>query len=370
MTTLFDQQREAAMVAFLTRIGLGAGDVSPLAGDASMRRYLRVAHGGAVSVLMDAPPGANERMDSFVAVTATLRSLGLSAPEVIAADLDAGFLLLEDLGDDLFARIMAAQPSDEAELYDAAVDLLAALPDAEPANPPAGVRPYDLPTYRREARLVIDWYVAGAASPLAEDAAAEFGALIDAAMTTLPNDAPVLVLRDYHAENLIWLPGRVGHARVGLLDYQDALVGHRAYDLVSLLEDARRDVDPALATQLFDRFGERCGLDAAGRQALQAAYDLLGAQRNLKILGIFARLALRDGKPRYLDLIPRVWRYLERDLQSPSCRALAGFVTRHIPPPTPEVLARLSTAAGVERPGNEHPGSGHPGGGDRRAAGR
>ncbi|MEL6265418.1 MAG: phosphotransferase [Pseudomonadota bacterium] len=332
--------------AFLDAAGMPGATVAPLASDASPRRYLRVGDAPA-RVLMDAPVAANGRMDAFVAVTRWLRGQGLSAPEVVAEDLDAGLLLLEDLGDDLYARLLAGGGADETTLYAAAVDLLAELPPADPAAPPAGAAPYDGTAYLAEARLVTDWYVPGVAAPLPADAVAEFEALVAAALAPLMAEARVLVLRDYHAENLIWLPGRAGAARVGLLDYQDALAGHRAYDLVSLLEDARRDLAPGLAEAMVERFALQRGLDGEGRAALRRAYDTLGAQRNLKIVGIFARLALRDGKPRYLDLIPRVWRHLERDLEAPSLAGLRRFVRAHVPAPTPGALARLAASAGA-----------------------
>ncbi|MEM9780920.1 MAG: phosphotransferase [Pseudomonadota bacterium] len=344
----FDAERRAQLDAFVQAHGHDPADLAPLAGDASMRRYLRLADHRGSRVVMDAPPASNERMDPFVDVTAILRAQGLSAPALCGSDLDRGFLLLEDLGDALYARVMAATPSSELPLYAAAVDLLADLPPvadiAHPALPRIG--PYDAEAYRREARLAVDWYAAGVGSPLAEDLLSSYDALIDAAMAALPALPPVLVMRDYHAENLIWLPDRAGRARVGLLDYQDALIGHPAYDLVSLLEDARRDVDPDLAAAMMRRFVQRQGMDRADVEAFGAAYDLLGAQRNLKIIGIFARLALRDGKPRYVDLIPRVWRYLQRDLAGPGCGALAGFVANTLPPPEPALLDRLKAAAG------------------------
>ncbi|MEM6489628.1 MAG: phosphotransferase [Pseudomonadota bacterium] len=346
---------------FLAAHGAAGRPVHPLAGDASKRRYLRVGgddvggnggghgggHGGGNGreslVLMDAPRPDNESMAVFVAVTDWLRARGLSAPRVLAADLDRGLLLLEDLGDHLFARVLASAGADEPALYAAAVDLLPAVALDGAAAAPAGCGCYDAAALLAEARLATDWYARGAGAPLTPDALAEYDALVDAAMAPYAGAAQVLVLRDYHAENLLWLPSRAGEARVGLLDYQDALVGHPAYDLVSLLEDARRDVPPALAEAMLARATAR--LAVGERAGFRAAYAAFGAQRNLKIVGIFARLALRDGKPRYLALIPRVWGHLQGDLAAPGLAPLAAFVARWLPAPTPPVLAAIAARA-------------------------
>ncbi|MGF1551191.1 MAG: aminoglycoside phosphotransferase family protein [Paracoccaceae bacterium] len=336
------------LAAFLAQAGVAGAALAPLAGDASMRRYLRVhpEHGSGL-VLMDAPRPLNERMDAFVAVTDWLRAAGLSAPQVVAADLDEGLLLLEDLGDALYARVLARDPAAEPALYGAAVDLLARLPRTGAADAPLGIGPYDLAVLGREARLAVDWWADGAGRALPPEAVAEFDALVAEAVAPAAPEAArtVTVLRDYHAENLLWLPERRGAARVGLLDYQDALVGHPAYDLVSLLEDARRDVAPDLAEAMIARYAAEAGLGATDATAFRDAYDALGAQRNLKIVGIFARLALRDAKPRYLGLIPRVWGHLRRDLASARLAPLAAFVERWIPEPDAAALARVAVRA-------------------------
>lgn len=336
--------RDAARAGFLVAAGWGGTSAVPLAGDASNRRYFRLA-GARSAVLMDAAPPL-EDVRPFLAVTDWLRGRGLSAPEVLAADREAGFLLLEDLGDALYARVAADRPAAEAELYAAAVDLL-----ADHAGPPperlgdTPVQPYNAAELLREARLALDWYLAGATGrPASADLAADWDAALLAALGPAVAARDVLVLRDYHAENLIWLPERAGAARVGLLDYQDALAGHPAYDLVSLLEDARRDTAAALRAAMLARFlARRPDLDP---EAFRAAHAALGAQRNLKILGIFARLCLRDGKARYPALLPRVWDHLRRDLAHPVCAGLARLVARHLPAPEPGLLARLAAGAG------------------------
>jgi len=348
--------RDAELAAFLRAAGWPRQAARPLAGDASNRRYLRLGpeRGQQAAVVMDAPPGKGEDVRPFVAVTHWLRQHGFSAPAIAAADTARGFLLLEDLGDDLYTPLLARTPERETELYRVAVDLLAELA-AIPAPASLGpedcrvdLPPYDAAVLAREAALVREWWLpaAGGEAP-SPGLAAEFDGLVAdlfGGATALAEPVrEVLVLRDYHADNLIWLPQRKGVARAGLLDYQDALAGHAAYDLMSLLEDARRDTSPELREAMIGRYlGRRPELDA---ETFRAAYSALGAQRNLKIAGIFARLAIRDGKPRYLDLIPRVWGHLMRDLADPALAPLARWVARHLPPPEPAALARVAAVA-------------------------
>jgi len=349
------QDREAEIAAFLGAAGWRADAARSLAGDASNRRYLRLGPepGRPAAVLMDAPPERGEDVRPFVAVTHWLRQQGLSAPEVLDADTGQGLVVLEDLGDGLYVRLLEREPGREAELYGAAVDLLAnlaAVPAPAKIGPPRcrlDLPPYDAAVLAREAALIRQWWMPAAGADPSVELAAEFDAMVAAATAAFEPARGVVVLRDYHAENLIWLPGRAGNARVGLLDYQDALAGHAAYDLVSLLEDARRDTSDALQEAMIARYlGCRPGLDG---QAFRAAYSALGAQRNLKIVGIFARLAIRDGKPRYLDLIPRVWGHLMRDLSHPALAGLARWVARHVPPPEPAALARVAVVARAGR---------------------
>lgn len=330
---------------FLARSGWGDAGMVPLAGDASNRRYFRLARGGARAVLMDAPPSRGEDVRPFIAVTGWLRERGLSAPQILAADPVAGLLLLEDLGDDLFVRHIARRPADEATLYEAAVDLLAGLAET-PAPDRIGsgaaetiLEPYGRAVLHREAGLFTEWWLQ-AVVELSPSMAEDYAGLVAEATAPVADARNVVVLRDYHAENLLWLPDRPGTARVGLLDYQDALAGHAAYDLVSLLEDARRDTTPELRDAMLRRYlAARPELDP---HAFRAAYAILGAQRNLKIIGIFARLARRDGKPRYLSLVPRVWDHLQRDLSHPALARLAHWLRRHAPAPEPAVLEKAA----------------------------
>jgi len=333
--------RDTDIATFLQSAGWGAASRAALAGDASARRYERLSdpETGTRAVLMDAPSEQGEDVRPFVKTARHLISLGLSAPEILAEDAATGLLLLEDLGDDLFARVCASDPAMEQTCYAAAVDMLVHLHRQPPMS---GLAPYDLAAYLRETRLLTDWYLPTATGhPVAPDLAGEYAALVAEACQNLHGDQSVTVLRDYHAENLIWLSKRRGHARVGLLDFQDALLGHPAYDLVSLLEDARRDTSEALQQAMVARY---CQEAAVNRRDFQRAYATLGAQRNLKIIGIFARLCLRDGKARYLELIPRVWGHLKRDLAHPDLKDLRHFVETHIPPPSTATLARLKGA--------------------------
>lgn len=342
--------RDAAKSVFLAASGWGGAAHSPLAGDASNRRYERLANGpgGQHAVLMDAPAERGEDISIFLAFTELLRDMGFSAPEVLEADIAAGFAIIEDLGDALYARVAASSPDLEAPLYEAAVDLLAAMHSAPPPKQALGsgvsvaLQPYDGAVLRREARLALDWWRKGVVGePPGDDLLAEYDTLIDAACGDVAADRSALVLRDYHAENLLWLPDREGHRRVGLLDYQDALLGSPAYDLVSLLEDARRDTSEDLQAKMLDRYIRATGVDD---HAFRAAFAALGAQRNLKIIGIFARLHLRDGKPAYLDLIPRVWDHLQRDLGHLALTPLKDFVAKTIPAPDQTVLNRMRAA--------------------------
>ncbi|MGG7565793.1 aminoglycoside phosphotransferase family protein [Rhodovulum sp. DZ06] len=346
--TLSPADRLAARDALLEAHGWAPEQAAPLAGDASARKYLRLSDGARRAVLMDADPGAGEDVRPYIASTAALRARLLNAPEVLAADEGAGFLLVEDLGDALFARVCAADPAAETPLYAAAVDALAHLHESGAPTPEdrATFAPYDMSVLLREARLAVDWRLPA----LSTDLAAEYEALCRAAFAPAAEGEDQLVLRDYHAENLIWLPERTGHARVGLIDHQDMLVGRPAYDLVSLLEDARRDTSAALRDAMTDRYCAARGMDAAAREAFGTQCALLAAQRNLKIVGIFARLCLRDGKPKYVDLIPRVWGHLGRDLSHPALADLRAFVMRHLPPPDAEAREALKARAGTGVP--------------------
>jgi hypothetical protein len=329
-----------------------------LQGDASTRSYARLAASRRSAVLMnsprqpDGPPIRDgkpysqlvhlaEDVTPFVAIAAALRARGLSAPAVYAFDLDSGFLVLEDLGDRMFgSEVARGRPM--AELWGAAVDVLVALAANGPPEqlPVEGHASYRLPAYDAEAmlteaNLLIDWLwpaLHGKEAPPA--LAEEFAWLWRPHLAEAEKADLGWVLRDYHSPNLMWLPDREGIKRVGILDFQDALKGPLAYDLVSLLQDARLDVPEPLERELLGRY---CAARGAHSQHFSSdqfgsLYATLGAQRNSKILGIFARLAKRDGKRGYLAHIPRVARYLERDLAHPALAKLRRFCAREFPP--------------------------------------
>lgn len=328
--------RGTLLSGFLAGTSWAGADLAPLAGDASNRRYLRLRRPvtGETAVLMDAPPEKGEDVHPFLTIADYLNGLGLSAPRILAQDPQQGFLILEDLGDALFARVIPQIPDIEEPLYAAATDLLAEL---HRHAPPSDLRPYSPSLMADMAALAFDWYLTGttgANSPLRD----RVHATLHSTLVTHATPADVLIQRDYHAENLLWLPERRGIARVGLLDFQDAMIGHRAYDLVSVLQDARRDVPRALETAMIDRYIAAAGVAA---QDFETAYHCLGAQRNLRILGVFARLCLRDGKTYYVDLIPRVWAHLQRDLAHPALAPLALILRGVLPEPTPDILQGL-----------------------------
>ncbi len=293
---------------FLERAGWGGAVITPLAGDASFRRYFRIIGPTGNAVLMDAPP-PHEDTRPFLAVADHLHEHGFAAPRILARDTDAGLVLLEDFGDDRMREALDADPSREDAIYTQAIDLIRDL-----HRYPAGELPlYDMVVYQREAGLFPEWYMPAVGLEVAPG----WEEAWDAALAPIASDHSTTVLRDYHAENIMLLPD----GSLGLLDFQDALAGHAAYDLVSLLQDARRDVSPELEARMMDYYGP---VD-------RAAYALLGAQRNAKILGIFTRLWKRDGKPRYLGFQPRMWTYLERDLAHPALAPVKTWFDAHVP---------------------------------------
>ena len=303
---------------FLARAGRGDADVEPLPGDASFRRYFRIREaGGASTMLMHAPP-PEEDPAPFLHVGEWLCGQGLRAPQVLAAEPEAGFVLLEDFGNDRMRDRLDEAPAEERETYARAVDALVQLHDC----PPGPFAPYDMATYQLEAALFTEWYCPAVGLSVDE---ADFAAAWQAALEPLlaRQQPGVTVLRDYHAENIMLLDG----GAQGLIDFQDALVGHPAYDLVSLLQDARRDVSEALEADMLARYKSA----AAPDEHFAADYARLGAQRNAKIVGIFTRLWKRDGKDRYLPMIPRVWQAMERDLAHPALAPVAEWFAANIP---------------------------------------
>jgi N-acetylmuramate 1-kinase len=323
--------RRREMRGFLDASGWGGVPLLPLAGDASFRRYYRLCRGCRTAVVMDAPP-PREDVGPYIAVSAILRGLGLSAPDVIAEDRRQGFLLIEDFGDDTYTRLLQAG-ADEATLYRLAVDALAVVQQRSATIGMLDLPPYDAEALLAEAALLVDWYMPAVLGVTALSAVrAEYLGLWRDLLSTIEGLLrPTLVLRDFHVDNLMLLSGRPGVRACGLLDFQDAVVGSPAYDLISLLEDARRDVPQVLSRAMTERY--LALFPAVNRTDFERVGAILAVQRNCKILGIFTRLWKRDGKPAYLCHIPRLWRLLEAEIRHPALRDIARWLDRHVPPP-------------------------------------
>lgn len=317
--------RAALLDRFQAAAGWGDAERTLLAGDASFRKYYRLTRPGARAVVMDAPP-PQEDVRPFVRIARHLEGVGLSAPRILAEDAEHGFLLLEDLGDDTYTRLLARGAAEEP-LYALAVDVLARL---HRHPPPPDVPPYDDARLMNEATLLTDWFLPAVGAAVDDAARAAY---VDAWRRLFPlaRGVPeVLVLRDYHVDNLMIVPGRQGLAACGVLDFQDAVRGPLTYDLMSLLEDARRDIDPVLVARMKDRYvADRPDLD---RTAFEASWAVLAAQRHAKVIGIFTRLCKRDGKPQYLPHIPRVWRLLEQACAHPAMEPVREWLAVHVPP--------------------------------------
>ena len=318
----------AAARPFLDTNGWAGIAPAPLAGDASFRRYFRLADGARRAVLMDAPP-LHEDVRPFVAVGEHLAALGYSAPRIAAKNPHDGFLLLEDLGDSTFTRVLGEAPAREAELYALATDTLIAL-HKHPAQTNVDVPPYDAATLDREAALLVDWFLpAWTGTATAPALRRDYLELWRTLYALADVGLPCLVLRDYHVDNLVLLAERPGVAACGLLDFQDARLGSCVYDLASLVEDARRDVSHDVRAACVARY--LAAFPHLDKAAFGAGLAVLGAQRSAKIVGIFVRLALRDGKPHYLRHIARVWRLLEASLAHPALAELARWFAANVP---------------------------------------
>ena len=330
--------REAEIEAFAAASGWGDAALEMLPGDASFRRYIRLRRGGETTMLMDAPP-ARENVRPYALIASLLGEAGYSAPRILARDAERGFVLLEDLGDALFTRVLNAGGENAEPLYAAAIDLLAEWHTTPLLQRGAAELPaYDTALLLQEASFFSDWFLpAVLGAEKAKGLRDEYLALWRGILGKAPLAESHFVHRDYHVDNLIWLPEREGHARIGLLDFQDGVRGDPAYDVVSLLEDARRDVPPELAAKMRARYLAAVKTEA---DMFDTAAAVLAAQRSSKIIGIFMRLNLRDGKPVYLKHIPRVWGYLMRDVEHPLLRGLGGWLDRHVPPELRGVPAR------------------------------
>lgn len=353
--------REAIKQGFLLSAGFADAQRQPLPGDASTRRYERLTRDdGKTFMLMDQPPAlesqpcrlhetederrasgynamarlAAGRIEAFVAASNYLRAQGLSAPEIYEVDAANGLLISEDLGDDLFARLIE-RGQDETPLYLSAIEAQARLHELTPPEvlSPEGEYGWPLLSYddlalKTGADLFIEWLPKfDASARISDEAAAEWEALWSPLRQRAEAGATAFIHRDYHAENLLWLPGRDGAARVGMIDFQDCLRAHPSWDLLSLLQDARRDVAPELEAAALDHyFSLRPHID---RDAFMKDYAALATLNEARILGIFARLVVRDSKPKYAAFMPRMWRHIGRNLRQPGMEGLLGWFNRH-----------------------------------------
>lgn len=353
--------REDRIVAFLDGAGWGSAMRAPLAGDASTRRYERLKGPKGAAVLMDWPRAPEVPLPSgqrsysevahlavdcgpFVAVGDYLTGLGLSAPEIYARDLEEGLLLLEDLGDAALGPIIdaGAGPKGEAldEIYRAAIEVLVALQSHDaPRRLPLGngrhhaVPSFDEGIFRAELDVLLDWYfpvVLGRDAP--PDLRAEYHAIWTGLRPLIDLGRPTLFLRDFHSPNIIWLGQRAGLKRIGLIDFQDALIGSRAYDVVSFLQDARRDVPRGRERAMLAYYVERAkgALPDFDAEEFAASYAALGAERALRLIGLWPRLLKRDGKPQYMAHMPRTMEYLQRNLAHPALGPLKAWLDAHV----------------------------------------
>lgn len=349
-------QRSEALERLLAETGFTGAERAPLPGDASTRRYERLKLGDRRAMLMDAPPSAESkpcppgatvaerrelgwnatsrlaasRVDAFVAVAAYLESIGLAPPQIYGADCEAGYAIIEDLGDALFAQVIP-EGTDEIALYEEAARVLAHVHQA-PAAPTrlegAGnaswpLLDYDALALEVNADLFVEWLPRAADVRIDDAARARWEKVRDGLIVKALGFPRAFTIRDYHAENLLWLPDREGLQRVGLLDFQDAVRGWRGWDFSMLLHDARRDVSPAAHKAALRAYVEATG---ASEAEFERELAVLGALNTMRILGIFSRLAGRDGKVRYLNFMPRMWAHLARTLEHPALADARDFV--------------------------------------------
>lgn len=326
-----EHTRSDLLNRFLQNAGWGSAHQDPMSQDASFRRYIRLSEGDKRALVMDAPP-EHEDVHPFVMVDKHLRLLDFSAPEILCEDLDNGFLLLEDFGDATFTNRLA-DGADEAELYQLATDVLIALHalDTHTATPD-WLSPYDDGRLRNETALLLDWFMPAHGLEVTTAMRADFEHIWFDLFAHVHAGPRTLVLRDYHVDNLMQLEGREGIKACGLLDFQDALAGHPAYDLMSLLQDARRDISDDLQAHMKDRYCDALNINGEQREHFECVYAILAAQRHAKVIGIFTRLDQRDGKSIYLKHIDRVWRLLQNALDHPDLNDMKNWINTHILP--------------------------------------
>ncbi|WJR78314.1 tRNA (adenosine(37)-N6)-threonylcarbamoyltransferase complex ATPase subunit type 1 TsaE [Bradyrhizobium sp. NP1] len=342
---------------FLDASGFADAQRQRMAGDASIRSYARLIRGDGVFILMNFPRRPDgpatyagrsysaavhlaEDVKPFVALAGGLRAQGLSAPAIMHADLDSGLLITEDFGSATF--VAGDPPEPIPERYEAAAEVLAALhhQSLPPTLPLAPQLAYTIPAFDVDAMLIeiglmVEWYLPDRGVALDDAGRAEFVAMWRELLAKPLAAPPTWVLRDFHSPNLIWLAGRSGIERVGVIDFQDAVLGPPAYDLVSLLQDARVDVPETLELALLTRYikARLAAGEAFDPAAFAEHYAIMSAQRNTRLLGTFARLNRRDGKPHYLRHQPRIWTYLTRSLAHPALAPVREWYAANVPPP-------------------------------------
>ena len=350
-------ERLKSLRQFLEKAGFGEAKRRRMAGDASIRSYARLHKGGTSFILMNSPRRPDgppiydgkpysaavhlaEDVSPFVAIDEGLRARGLSAPEIYHVDLQSGFLVIEDLGQAVFFEGDPPRPMQDR--YEVATDMLVELHrEARPETLPLAAHAnYAIPVFDTNALLVEiglmpEWYLSDRGAALNDAARTEFVAMWRELLAALVTGPRSWVLRDFHSPNLIWLESREGIKRVGLIDFQDAVLGSPAYDLVSLLQDARLDVPEMLELTLLSRYikARRAADEHFDAGAFATAYAVMSAQRNTRLLGTFARLNRRDGKPQYLRHQPRIWAYLTRSLEHPALASIKAWYAAHVPPP-------------------------------------
>ncbi|MGK0441284.1 MAG: aminoglycoside/choline kinase family phosphotransferase [Pseudohongiellaceae bacterium] len=312
---------------FLANTAWSDWQIDALSADASFRRYFRLSQHGQSALLMDSPPDT-EDINSYVKIDQYLLSIGLRAPQIHQLDQENGFAIIEDFGAQTYTQLLDAG-NDAEPLYALATHALARLHNNLALNK-IDVPRYDAGFYDDEAALFVDWYwPARTGAKINTNLRREYTAIWQQLLAKLSTKKECMILRDYHVDNLMLIAGETGLDSCGLLDFQDALIGSRAYDLVSLFEDARRDVDPVMAKQLLDEYLK----DFSSAEAAEFYYDyaVLGAHRHIKVVGIFVRLCVRDGKAHYLHYLPRVQRLLEQALTTPEMKPLAEWMSRNHP---------------------------------------
>ncbi len=326
-------KREEQIKELLRKNNLLCAPTEKITSDASNRKYLRLTKGNKTVILMDSNPKKNEPVNNFIYFTNFLRKHHFSAPKIYDSDIPNGLLLLEDLGARNFADILKVKPKVETNIYKEAVNQLIMIQSKET---PKQAKPYSTEILIEEALLFTEWYLGETNS---SRLSTQFTSLLTPLLKKIDQTKPTLVLRDFHAENLIWMNSRKNFKRVGLLDYQDALIGHPAYDIASLLKDARRDVSIEVRDIMTNHYLEKT---KHNKDLFLRDYSILSAQRNLKIIGIFSRLSIRDKKKNYVKLIPRVWKNLENDFMHPDLKNLSKFINAVAPYPNVKILKNLS----------------------------